>query len=337
MPLAESLRNAVLQSSGGADLPHALQRFWFLVEIADTSELESCVYPAYRKIAQLHAALGRIGDLPFLIDDIVSRRPDLMFGGPPDFAERKRAAAARGIRSFVLFPMPKSASNYVFHKLLGALDLPASMITTETYPADDFVVPQLAARIGGGGAFGSAHSAYHPDNVDILAANGITHCVVMIRDPRQALVSALHHWNRLHEQGIPQSLPDDWGAWTQENKIDYMFETVFPLFCAYIAGWAKAWAVHRADFNILMMTQEQLASSEATFFERLANFVAPGATLNHGVVVGKTVDESNFRSGLTDEWRHLLTRKQQDLAARMISEAFDDPEQQAFADAAAPR
>lgn len=236
----------------------------------------------------------------------------------PEVFDRKS-----GLKNALLFlPLPKSASLYIFRTLAAGLGLDHVSIGPHGFPNVAFN-PYLVARLAMPGTMCYSHADARLGNL-VLINDLIDRLVVHVRDPRQAMLSAVHHLNQLRirvgpshvaEFGFP--LPNDYFARPLAAQIDWMIAHGLPEFVLWIESWLDAAANPLFRPRVLFTRYEDLHSDPVAYFDRLLNFYEirwrspdfrppPAQSGQH------------FRQGKLDEWRTVLTPAQQEAACALV-------------------
>ena len=105
--------------------------------------------------------------------------------------ERRLAAQARGMPTFLVAALPRSASATLTQTIATMLDLPIFRISLSRW-----LVPRWLDTISPGGAMLHDHFHAHPENIEVLRAGGVRDVFVLIRDPRASAASAFFHRER---------------------------------------------------------------------------------------------------------------------------------------------
>jgi hypothetical protein len=108
---------------------------------------------------------------------------------------RQLAAMKRGVPPILVACMPRSASATLTYTLARALDLPVLHISAGSFP-NHFLVPSWLNMFLEGGAITQDHFAANDFNLGVLQGRGPRDIFVLIRDPRAAARSEVHHLAR---------------------------------------------------------------------------------------------------------------------------------------------
>ena len=212
--------------------------------------------------------------------------------------------------AIILNTMPKSASVYLFESLSRGLNRETRRITTRppgNWPYDDIDEVKLAELVNIDGVT-QQHFDAHPRNLEILQRL-CPKLIVHVRDPRQSMVSWIHHCCSNHLSTVTaryRSLP-----FTQQ--VEYELDT----FLRDAVQWLKRWLEVR-DLNIHFATYEQFHADHQAYFRNVLDFYDIPLE-DFDFTPQERSEASHFRKGEVDEWRRVLTDEQQQGANDMLS------------------
>jgi GNAT superfamily N-acetyltransferase len=232
---------------------------------------------------------------------------------------------ATGLKNcLLLLALPKSASQYIFSTLAAGLGLDKVAISTHGFP-EVVVNPQLVVRLAVPGTICHSSADARLGNLALIQSF-VDRLVVHVRDPRQAILSAVHHLNDLHVRQGPSHvasfgfpLPNDYFEKALTEQIDWMIANALPEFGRWIEVWLDAAANPLFRPRVLFTRYEDLHADPAAYFARLLGFyeVAWGAPDFRPPV--PQAGSQQYRKGMTDEWRTILTPAQQAAACALVS------------------
>jgi hypothetical protein len=145
--------------------------------------------------------------------------------------------------------------------------------------------------------------------------------LVHVRDPRQALLS----WHDFlpgvirtldPTQASHYRLPSDYLEWSSERQLDWLVDNWLQVITDWIIGWARAPELDCFKTRILYTTFEDLVQDQSAFFRRILDFYG----IDHDLFVEPTRERgvANYRQGLTDSWRSVLSPAQKRKAAEIV-------------------
>jgi hypothetical protein len=114
--------------------------------------------------------------------------------------DRQLAAIKRGLPPVLMACMPRSASATLAYTLARAVDIPVMHISAGNFP-DRYLVPSWLNMFLEGGAITQDHFAASDFNLGVLQGRGPRDIFVLIRDPRAAARSQVHHLARGRDGG----------------------------------------------------------------------------------------------------------------------------------------
>lgn len=227
--------------------------------------------------------------------------------------------------------LPKSGSTYIGKgicqglniKILGVHNLGIS--AGAYFPKDLIMVAQIK-ELASKGYFTQAHLDASPMNLQLLKKY-LPKLIVHLRDPRQAILSLVHHFNAYNKRD-PEALYKTYPAPTKdyfslslENQIDWVIKNYFPAYIEWILGWIEA--QKREDFLIKFTTYEDFLEDEDFFYENILEFYDISSAKFKKFNPPKD-QSSHFRKGQKDEWRFVFTEKQQKWVTAQMPEVLFD-------------
>lgn len=229
-------------------------------------------------------------------------------------------------RPIFINTLPKSGSVFTVAKITGALGLDMMKISYGYFPQDLVDIHKIRDFVAGG-SIAQEHLDASSLNLAILSLYLDRWCV-HVRDPRQAMLSWVHHLNRLHNEGhhttvefsMPM-LPDDYFDYSFERQIDYQLENYLCPASKWIEDWVKV--SDSGNYNIKITTYEQLLEDEDKFVSSILDFFQ----VEEGSYLIPKIDKSmknHFRAGNPDEWRTVMTKKQCKLAGEILPTSLKD-------------
>jgi len=233
-----------------------------------------------------------------------------------------RPSPTKPISSILLNTMPKSGSVFVQRTLCMLLKIDQKYIGNR-YALIDQINVHDAETISKGNFVSQNHLAPSQENVQILRHFGLK-MVLHLRDPRQALLSWVHHldWITGKSDTSPWLLyfaprtPSGYFEWHFHQKVDWQIENFLP----QLVHWTERW-VQIADSGVIpvLITQHRdLQTNEKTFFESILAFY--GLDTNY-VPVGlpRTMNETHYRMADPSEWSRVFVPAQIANATAAIS------------------
>ena len=284
-----------------------MSRFPLVAVLRGKRKSETADNASSIELAALRSQLAGVG-----LELEVERRRNLALEALLDAGRTFDApATVRNAPPSVLFnALPKSSSTYCFEVLRRAGGYHESMISVGIFPCDVMSWRRYFAFTAGG------HIAHHhldasPVNLWLLRQRPVR-LVVHLRDPRQVVVSWLHHLVRAGVREIPPltaaSPPVDWFDQDEAAQLDWLIENHLPIFVGWIEKWVRAADAGRID--LLFTTFEMMVQDPRAFFETLAAYCG---LEKPSIDIPDPQDDPlfQFRVGRVDEWRERLTPVQQ--------------------------
>lgn len=209
--------------------------------------------------------------------------------------EHQARAIASQKPGILITALPKSASAFLSRAIADILDAPLVRASMGEFP-EMAIVPRWVGQVARGGCVTHDHFDASPSNLTAIAASGIQHIFVQLRDPRAALWSYVHHDRRMSSKpAASRSL---------EELIDLFYRPAI----AWIASWLAATSflggkvqVYFTDYQAVTETTQ--AVIEAIFQLSHAEHLVPEVSVFLSRRSNQYVPSVNFRSGRAEEWR----------------------------------
>jgi hypothetical protein len=218
--------------------------------------------------------------------------------------------------------MPKSGTVYVARSLAKILGL-RLMYLGNSYALIDQIDLQSSRTFSGGGYISPNHLAPSPENLQILQHFKLK-MVLHLRDPRQALLSWVHHLDRIAggcdtSEGLlyftPRP-PTGYFEFSLSRKIDWQIENYLPQLVSWVARWVEV--ADAGTIPILITHQNDLRTQEKAFFDAILAFHQ--IDLDYALPnLPRRVDETHFRLADPMEWRRTFTPDQAARAMTLIT------------------
>jgi hypothetical protein len=229
------------------------------------------------------------------------------------------------LEGILLNTMPKSGSIYVQKSLSKILGL-AAMDLGNSYGLIDQMNIQDTRTFSRGGFVSQNHLAPSPENLQVLRHFKLK-MVLHMRDPRQALLSWVHHLryvaggNDTSEELLYVTPRPPFGYFklSLSRQIDWQIDNYMP----QLVQWAERWVeiADRDMIPILITQQNDLRTEEKAFFDRILAF--HDIDLDYALPnLARTINETHFRLADPMEWSRTVTPDQAIRAASMIPESL---------------
>lgn len=239
-----------------------------------------------------------------------------------DSWERGRRARDLGYPVIPHFSIMKSASSYASSVLARAWNVPAGVVSvdhTPGFPAWMRFAAQYPIAL-------HDHTIPSDDGMEIYRQAGVSRFVLQVRDPRQWVLSLAHHLI----DSPTRSANSELSALHQDQGFEAMMDRLIETFGVAYSDWAKLWRRHRRRGATLgFFKHETLAADPHRFFDEMLQFMeAPGVLHDqiHAALDGANLERSegglNYRSGQTEEWRSVLTKRQVERLSELCGAAL---------------
>jgi Sulfotransferase domain len=260
-------------------------------------------YFMVRASGELDACLGRTLRAPE-IGDLLAEHPDmhLLVDYDPELISRlvdlRESNIAKGLPSMVVVTQGKSASIPIANIFNSGFNLPSFAYSLSTLE----VIESWARDYARGGACYTTHLLPKPHNIQRFKQAGIRKVIVHVRDPRQSILSMMHHVTRYPDQLVALA----------RSKFDERAtsEQIGALMEFYVSSirWIQGWINAEAELDIMFSTFEDFARDRTAFTRRYIEFY--GGHEEHfswdNAMHAHAGTDQHFRSGLVDEWRSVF-------------------------------
>jgi hypothetical protein len=221
----------------------------------------------------------------------------------------------------LLNTMPKSGSVYMQRSLAKILN-GRTLDVGNRYALIDQIGLRDARALISGGCVAQSHLAPSLENLQILQHYKLK-VVLHLRDPRQALLSWVHHIDWVaggsdadeHLLYCTPRPPAAYFAFSLARKIDWQIENYLPQLVAWLTRWMAV--VDLKTIPILITHQDALRTDERVLFDTILAF--------HQLHVDyalpnlpRTLADTHFRRADPTEWQRTFTREQAMRATALI-------------------
>jgi hypothetical protein len=295
----------------------------------DEEEAVHALWNAYQDLAQNRFVLGcrnlmNLRELP--------GSPWFVFNGFDnylhfcnDFVTRQKSAIERGIPSLHIISFRKSASSFIASVLAQGLDIPACT----TSLLHTMIVPSWLRCFLRGGAVTHEHTFPFRANIALLRSHSVP-TIIHVRNPKQIIVSHAHFYKKYLEETVKENFTPS-QKWfidaSLKERIDFLIDDLIPYYCRWIIGWYKTWEQKALD--IKFTSYEEFVRNEDLFFEKIADMFSLSAEARIRIKETRQKLDGqkrmyNIRNMKADEWREVLTSKQQQRVDEFIPHEFDE-------------
>lgn len=257
-----------------------------------------------------------------VLDGLLAGHPDmhLLVDYDPELIRRcvdlRASNIALGLSSVVVVTQPKSASIPIANIFCSGFNLPSFAYSL----ANVEVIQSWARDYARGGACYVTHLEPSAQNIDRLKQASIEKVIVHVRDPRQSLLSMIHHLTR-----YPNNLPA-----LSRNAFDgrSISDQVSELMDFYIRRirWIQGWMDAESRLSAMFSTFEEFVRDRTAFIDRYINFY--GAPREHFSFENATRiqegTDQHFRAGLIDEWREVFPPAEAELLTACLPTAMKE-------------
>jgi hypothetical protein len=228
-----------------------------------------------------------------------------------------------------------------FHELPGwpeynrGLDFSSPAI----YAAGDYntqlLIPASMKHYLKGFIFGAHMQASH-HNIEVLKRSAIGRITVLLRDPRDAFISWVHHLGRLGASARDYHskiyhIPRAYYGWPRERQFEYQIRTFLPVTVNWVEGWLDYYAAPERDIHVLLVYYDELKTQPARYIRRIADFHGL-QNVDYSKIVVPECGKYHFRRGEHEQWRDEFSAHDQGLVEDLMQgRLFDSFERAACA------
>ncbi|HTB64113.1 MAG TPA: sulfotransferase domain-containing protein [Opitutales bacterium] len=220
----------------------------------------------------------------------------------------------------MLNTLPKSGSIFLVESLRTGLNIPVKRVSAGYFPMDLADYRPLADAAEGN-AVSQAHLDANPTNLQLLSDYS-RRVVLHLRDPRQALLSWIHHVHgyanigQLRESMVTPVPPVSLFQSGLSAEIDWHLAHHF----GNLLNWMERWLEHAESGNsptLLISHFHDLRANPQTAIERILDFYGIPRQAYTPKDIPRT-RETHFRKGELDEWREVFNSTQKQICADLM-------------------
>lgn len=216
-----------------------------------------------------------------------------------------------------------------FHLLKGWFDYNRGrdFSCPDLYACGDYntqlLIPEGMKNFLRGYIFGAhMQASYH--NMRILKESGIDRITVLLRDPRDAFVSWVHH---LHELGLPARnyhskiyhIPRTYYDGSLEEQFRYQIRTFLPTTINWVEGWLDYYASNDREIDVLFVYYDELKREPVRYIRRIAEFHGL-ENVDYSKIVVPEPGKMHFRKGEHGQWREDIAAADQHLVDDLLQD-----------------
>jgi hypothetical protein len=215
--------------------------------------------------------------------------------------DRQLAAIKRGVPPILIACMPRSASATLAYTLARAVDIPVMHISAGNFP-DRYLVPSWLDMFLEGGAITQDHFAANGFNLGVLQGRGPRDIFVLIRDPRAAARSQVHHLARGH----------DGGGEPLARRIERQCTENF---IPWLQAWIDCANNETLPFRIHWLTYREACRDPGAILRRIAGVLGADNKAITAFAHAHSLPEErmHFVDGHDDAWRREVGSSSRDL------------------------
>jgi hypothetical protein len=174
-----------------------------------------------------------------------------------------------------------------------------------------------------GHIFGAHMQASH-HNMTVLEESGIDRITVLLRDPRDAFVSWVHHLKNL---GLPARnyhsriyhIPRDYYEWPLDKQFDFQVRSFLPTTINWIEGWLDYYASSERKVEVLFVFYDELKRDAEAYVRKIVEFHEVD-DVDYSKLVVPEQGKMHFRKGEHEEWKVDFSLENQRLAEDLLQD-----------------
>ena len=215
--------------------------------------------------------------------------------------DRQLAAIKRSAPPILIACMPRSASATLTYTLARALDIPVLHISAGSFP-NHYLVPSWLNMFLEGGAITQDHFAANDFNLGVLRGRGPRDIFVLIRDPRAAARSQVHHLARGRD-GSGEPLARRIERQCTEN------------FIPWLQGWIDCAKNEKLPFRIHWLTYREVCRDPGAILRKIAGVLGADNEAIAAFAFAHSLHEErmHFVDGHDHAWRREVGSSSRDL------------------------
>jgi hypothetical protein len=215
--------------------------------------------------------------------------------------DRQLAAIKRGLPPILVACMPRSASATLAYTLARAVDIPVMHISAGNFP-DRYLVPSWLDMFLEGGTITQDHFAANDFNLGVLQGRGPRDIFVLIRDPRAAARSQVHHLARGRDGG---------GELLARRIERQCTENFIP----WLQAWIDCADNKKLPFRIHWLTYGDVCRDSGAILRKIAGVLGADNKTIAAFAYAHSLPEErmHFVDGHDDAWRREVGSPSRDL------------------------
>ena len=225
--------------------------------------------------------------------------------------------------------LPKSGSMFIWEGLLQGLNLQQCRISSSSFP-DDVVSTEALSTFCTGGYCSQEHVPATEFNVRALCGF-LDRFVIHIRDPRQAMLSWIHHIDVAYEKNIRAQIvgfcppiPDGYLGWDLPQKIDFHLDHHYRFCVNWITGWMSAIDGGELGADVLVTEFSAMKDNPRGLFEEILAFYGIPSDDFCFPEQPKKRHDRHYRKGEKNEWKRVFSKQQQAVASALLPDSLCD-------------
>lgn len=222
----------------------------------------------------------------------------------------------RGLPSVAVVAQGKSASVAIGNIFSGGFNLPCFAYSLNTVE----VIESWARDFARGGASYTTHLRPYRRNIARLKRAGVSKIVVEVRDPRQRLLSMIHHVVRYDDAALSLK-QNGFAALPVDEQIEAMME-----FYLQSIDWLQGWIEAEKELDVLFSTFEDFVRDRPAFVQRYLDYYGGPMEyfrLEHAINIHEGTNY-HFRAGEIDEWKRVFSPERAERLSAILPKSIKE-------------
>ncbi len=169
-----------------------------------------------------------------------------------------------------------------------------------------------------------AHMQASFHNMHVLEESGYDRIVVLLRDPRDALVSWVHHLKNLgpssrNYHSKIYHIPCDYWEWSLADQFHYQIRSFLPTITNWVEGWLAYYADPNRKMDILFVLYDELKRQPLNYFKKIMKFYQIHQ-VDYTQIPEVAQGQLHYRKGEHEQWREEFSPQDQSLVADLMQD-----------------
>ena len=201
------------------------------------------------------------------------------------------------------------------------------LLCPEIYACGDYntqmLLPNAMKSFQKGYIFGShMQASYH--NMTVLHMSGIDRITVLLRDPRDAFISWVHHLKNLgvsarNYHSKIYHIPESYFDWSLPEQFDFQVRTFLSSIINWVEGWLDYYASSDKKIDVQFVYFDQLKRDPESYCRNIVKFHNI-KNADFSKVITPEEGKFHFRKGEHGQWKVDLSEHNQRLVDTLLQD-----------------